>query len=117
MDNLIQISSIDLATVSAIVAALVTVIGNAFKIDKKYRALLALLLSFGFVLLPSTWLNQVLTALVIGLTASGVYSQVKPRDNKISGKKQDTTNQIKEKNHQQKVPTNNEQKKVPSYYD
>lgn len=72
---------LDLATVAAVVAALVTVIGNAFSIDKKYRALLAVGISSILWFIPREWGNEVLVALVIGLTASGVYSQVKPRDN------------------------------------
>ncbi|WP_216831562.1 hypothetical protein [Alkalihalobacterium elongatum] len=76
-----SISIMDLATVSAVVAALVTVVGNAFNIDKKYRALLAIGVACILWFIPSEWGNEVLVALVIGLTASGVYSQVKPRDN------------------------------------
>lgn len=72
---------LDIATVSAVVAALVTVIGNAFSIDKKYRALLAIGIAAVLWFLPREWGNQILMALIIGLTASGVYSQVKPRDN------------------------------------
>ncbi len=71
----------DLATVSAVVAALVTVVGNAFKIEKQYRALLAIGFAGILWFIPREWGEQVLTALIIGLTASGVYSQVKPRDN------------------------------------
>ncbi|UOE93533.1 hypothetical protein [Alkalihalobacillus sp. LMS39] len=75
------VTMLDLATVAAVVAALVTVIGNAFSIDKKYRALLAVGISSILWFIPREWGNEVLVALVIGLTASGVYSQVKPRDN------------------------------------
>lgn len=71
----------DLATVSAVVAALVTVIGNAFSIDKRYRALLAIGIAGILWFIPREWGEQVVMALIIGLTASGVYSQVKPRDN------------------------------------
>ncbi|MBU8905291.1 hypothetical protein [Desertibacillus haloalkaliphilus] len=76
-----EITMMDLATVAAVVAALVTVVGNAFSIDKKYRALLAIFFAMILWFIPREWGNEVLTALVIGLTASGVYSQVKPRDN------------------------------------
>ncbi len=72
---------LDLATVSAVVAALVTVVGNAFNIDKKYRALLAIGVACVLWFIPKEWGNELLVALIIGLTASGVYSQVKPRDN------------------------------------
>lgn len=72
---------LDLATVSAIVAALVTVIGNTFGVDRRYRALLAIGIACILWFLPREWGDQILMALVIGLTASGVYSQVKPRDN------------------------------------
>ncbi|WP_051556289.1 hypothetical protein [Alkalihalobacterium bogoriense] len=75
------VTMLDLATVAAVVAALVTVIGNAFSIDKKYRALLAIGISSILWFIPREWGNELLVALVIGLTASGVYSQVKPRDN------------------------------------
>lgn len=77
MDN---ISMVDLATVSAVVAALVTVFGNAFNVEKKYRAILAIGIASLLWFLPREWGNEILIALVIGLTASGVYSQVKPRD-------------------------------------
>ncbi|WP_227936524.1 hypothetical protein [Alkalihalobacillus deserti] len=76
-----QVSMLDLATVSAVVAALVTVIGNAFDVEKKYRALLALGIAGILWFIPREWGEQVLMALIIGLMASGVYSQVKPRDN------------------------------------
>ncbi|MCL7747880.1 hypothetical protein [Halalkalibacter alkaliphilus] len=76
-----QVSMLDLATVSAVVAALVTVIGNAFGIEKQYRALLAIGIAGILWFIPREWGEQVLMALIIGLTASGVYSQVKPRDN------------------------------------
>ncbi len=72
---------LDIATVSAVVAALVTVIGNVFGIDKRFRALLAIGVASILWFLPREWGEQVLMALIIGLTASGVYSQVKPRDN------------------------------------
>ncbi|WP_332698086.1 hypothetical protein [Halalkalibacter lacteus] len=76
-----QVSMLDLATVSAVVAALVTVIGNAFGVEKQYRALLAIGIAGILWFIPREWGEQVLMALIIGLTASGVYSQVKPRDN------------------------------------
>jgi hypothetical protein len=76
-----QVSMLDLATVSAVVAALVTVIGNAFGVVKQYRALLAIGIAGILWFIPREWGEQVLMALIIGLTASGVYSQVKPRDN------------------------------------
>jgi len=76
-----EISMLDLATVSAVVAALVTVFGNAFGIDKRFRALLAIAIAFILWFIPREWGEEVLMALIIGLTASGVYSQVKPRDN------------------------------------
>ncbi len=76
-----QVSMLDLATVSAVVAALVTVIGNAFGVEKRYRALLAIGIAGILWFIPREWGEQVLMALIIGLTASGVYSQVKPRDN------------------------------------
>ncbi|ARK31793.1 hypothetical protein [Halalkalibacter krulwichiae] len=76
-----QVSMLDLATVSAVVAALVTVVGNAFGIEKQYRALLAIGIAGILWFIPREWGEQVLMALIIGLTASGVYSQVKPRDN------------------------------------
>jgi hypothetical protein len=76
----LQINTLDIATLAAITAALVTLIGNAFNIAKKYRGLMAIAIGIAFVLLPSNWINQLITGLVIGLTASGVYSQVKPRE-------------------------------------
>ncbi|NEU30014.1 hypothetical protein GN156_04375 [bacterium LRH843] len=76
-----QVSMTDIATVSAVVAALVTVIANTFKIDRRYRAMLAIGIASVLWFIPRHWSEQVLVALIIGLTASGVYSQVKPRDN------------------------------------
>ncbi|MFC0562052.1 hypothetical protein [Halalkalibacter alkalisediminis] len=76
-----QVSMLDLATVSAVVAALVTVLGNAFGVENKYRALLAIGIAGILWFIPREWGEQVLMALIIGLMASGVYSQVKPRDN------------------------------------
>jgi hypothetical protein len=79
--DLTQINTFDYATIAAVIAAFVTVVGNAFSIDKKYRALLAVGFGLVIVFLPPMWVEKLLTALIIGLTASGVYSQVKPRDN------------------------------------
>ncbi|TWI56893.1 hypothetical protein [Halalkalibacter nanhaiisediminis] len=76
-----QVSMLDIATVSAVVAALVTVIGNIFSIDSRYRALMAIGIACVLWFMPREWGEQFLMALIIGLTASGVYSQVKPRDN------------------------------------
>ncbi|WP_407272753.1 hypothetical protein [Radiobacillus sp. PE A8.2] len=73
-----QLDPANLATISAIVAALVTVLGNAIKLPTRFRALLAIGIAFILVFIPPSLLNKILTALVIGLTASGVYSQVKP---------------------------------------
>lgn len=78
MVDILQYSSLDLATIAGIVAALVAVVGNTFKIPLKYRALLAILFSLVFVFMPGSLLNHIITAVVIGLTASGVYSHVKP---------------------------------------
>ncbi|MDL4842979.1 hypothetical protein [Aquibacillus rhizosphaerae] len=78
MIDINQLDPANLATISAIVAALVTVIGNAFTVPKRYRSLLAIGFAMIIVFLPQLLLNKVLTALIIGLTASGVYSQIKP---------------------------------------
>ncbi|MED3648043.1 hypothetical protein P4475_14750 [Halalkalibacterium halodurans] len=72
---------LDIATIAAVVAALVTVVGNAVNMDKNYRSLLAVAIASVLWFLPKEWGEQVIIALIIGLTASGVYSQVKPRDN------------------------------------
>ncbi len=98
----------DIATVSAVVAALVTVIGNAFGVDKKYRALLAVLIASVLWFIPKEWGNQVLTALIIGLTASGVYSQVKPRDNENLLLKMETREEVKEELEQKNKNTSKE---------
>ncbi|UFU00641.1 hypothetical protein KO561_06820 [Radiobacillus kanasensis] len=78
MIDINQLGPANLATISAIVAALVTVVGNIFKLPTRYRALLAIGVALVLVFLPQFLLDKVLTAFVIGLTASGVYSQVKP---------------------------------------
>lgn len=90
-----EVTILDVATVSAVVAALVTVIGNAFQINKKYRALLAIAVALILTFLPREWANQILMALVIGLTASGVYSQVKPRDHKDDYLRNEVKEQVK----------------------
>jgi hypothetical protein len=97
--DLLQLSSFDYATIAAVVAAFVTVLGNAFSINKKYRALVAIGIAVVLVCLPQFWTERLLTALIIGLTASGVYSQVKPRDNEKELIKYET---IKEMNKQRK---------------
>ncbi|WP_246941418.1 hypothetical protein [Bacillus pinisoli] len=97
MFEITQLSSFDYATIAAVVAAFVTVLGNAFSINKKYRALLAIFLGLVIVCLPQLWAEKLLTALIIGLTASGVYSQVKPRDNENELLKYETLEQINKK--------------------
>ncbi|MEW9669122.1 hypothetical protein [Ammoniphilus sp. 3BR4] len=74
---------LDFATVSAVVAAFVSVVGNAFNIEVKFRSLLAILLGVILVVLPVWMMEKVITALLIGLTASGVYTQVKKRDYQV----------------------------------
>lgn len=100
MIDYIQANSLDIAKIAAIIAALVSLIGNVFNIEKKYRALLALAFSLVIVFLPLAWLNKLLTAVIIGLTASGVYSQVKPR-NYLSTKEQ---NNNKNKDAEHEIP-------------
>ncbi|MCT2535720.1 hypothetical protein NC661_06380 [Aquibacillus koreensis] len=78
MINMDQLDPTSLATLSAIVAAVVAVTGDAFNLPKKYRSLIAIGLAIVFVFLPSWILTKVLTACIIGVTASGVYSQIKP---------------------------------------
>lgn len=80
MTPLFENTFLDFATVSAVVAAFVSVVGNAFSIEAKYRSLLAILLGVILVVLPVWMMEKVITALLIGLTASGVYTQVKKRD-------------------------------------
>ncbi|RKD26824.1 hypothetical protein BEP19_16665 [Ammoniphilus oxalaticus] len=71
---------VDIATISAVVAAFVSVVGNAFMIPSRFRAVIALFVGVYFVSIP-TWLVEKSTlALLIGLTASGVYTQVKKRE-------------------------------------
>lgn len=71
---------LDFATVSAVVAALVSVLGNAFDIPAKFRALIAIAIGGFLVAIPVWLLEKSVMALLIGLTASGVYTQVKKRD-------------------------------------
>lgn len=71
---------LDIATVSAVVAALVSVLGNAFNIPVKYRALIAIIIGVVLVAIPTWLLEKSVMALLIGLTASGVYTQVKKRE-------------------------------------
>ncbi|WP_102347490.1 hypothetical protein [Bacillus sp. Marseille-P3661] len=103
----IQANSLDIAMVAAVIAALVSLIGNAFNIDKRYRALYALGFSILIVLLPSAWIDKVLTALIIGLTASGVYTQVKPRDYQTKNIKanKEPSNTLDEFDAEHEIPT------------
>ncbi|RXT08125.1 hypothetical protein [Ammoniphilus sp. CFH 90114] len=71
---------LDFATVSAVVAAFVSVVGNAFRIDVRYRALIAVVMGVILVSVPVWLMEKAVTALLIGLTASGVYTQVKKRE-------------------------------------
>lgn len=71
---------LDFATISAVVAAFVSVVGNAFRIDTRFRALMAIVMGVILVSVPVWLMEKGVTALLIGLTASGVYSQVKKRD-------------------------------------
>lgn len=71
---------LDFATVSAVVAALVSVLGNAFNIPVKFRALIAIVIGVFLVSVPTWLLEKSVMALLIGLTASGVYTQVKKRE-------------------------------------
>ena len=71
---------LDFATISAVVAAFVSVVGNAFHIHPKYRALLAIVMGLILVSIPIAFMEKAVTALLIGLSASGVYTQVKKRD-------------------------------------
>jgi len=79
-DNIV----LDYATLSALVAALVSVLGNAFHIETKYRALIAIVIGVILVSMPSWLMEKCVAALLIGLTASGVYSQVKKRDYRVT---------------------------------
>ncbi|MFD1739254.1 hypothetical protein ACFSCX_22495 [Bacillus salitolerans] len=98
MMDLMNLSTFDYATIAAIIAAFVTVVGNAFSIDKKYRSLLAVGFGLLFVFIPQFWTERLLTALIIGLTASGVYSQVKPRINEKELMKYKIHDEIKKEN-------------------
>jgi hypothetical protein len=71
---------LDFATISAVVAAFVSVVGNAFNIHPKFRALIAVVMGVILVSIPVALMEKAVTALLIGLTASGVYTQVKKRD-------------------------------------
>ncbi|WP_088103897.1 hypothetical protein [Halalkalibacter urbisdiaboli] len=109
-----EVSMMDLATVSAVVAALVTVIGNAFGIEKKYRALVAIAIACILWFIPREWGEELLVALVIGLTASGVYSQVKPRDNQDELLRLQMREQIRqEEEEKRKQESNQENNRTP----
>ncbi|WP_134699104.1 hypothetical protein [Ammoniphilus sp. YIM 78166] len=71
---------LDFATISAVVAAFVSVVGNAFNIHAKFRALIAIVMGVILVTIPIAFMEKAVTALLIGLTASGVYTQVKKRE-------------------------------------
>ena len=80
---------LDLATISAAVAAFVSVVGNAFQIDSRYRALIAILIGVFIVSVPPWLMEKSVMALLIGLTASGLYTQVKKREYAVSDKKRE----------------------------
>lgn len=68
----------DIATLAAIVAAL-TGIAKGFGVPTKFAPLVAIALSGVFVFLPDGALKtNLLTTVVVGLTAAGAYSYVKP---------------------------------------
>jgi len=71
---------LDFATISAVVAAFVSVLGNAFQIHSRYRALIAIAIGVFIVSVPVWLMEKSVMALLIGLTASGVYTQVKKRE-------------------------------------
>ncbi|MBP1933760.1 hypothetical protein [Ammoniphilus resinae] len=83
-DNIV----LDYATLSALVAALVSVLGNAFHIETRYRALIAIVIGVILVSMPNWLMEKSVAALLIGLTASGVYSQVKKRDYRANSETQ-----------------------------
>lgn len=93
-------SFLDFATVSAVVAALVSVLGNAFNIPVKFRALIAIVIGVFLVSVPTWLLEKSVMALLIGLTASGVYTQVKKRDYPVPVDQQQKENPPR----QQKLP-------------
>ncbi|QDX93653.1 hypothetical protein EEL30_15910 [Brevibacillus laterosporus] len=76
----------DIATLAAIVAAL-TGIAKGFGIPTKYAPLAAMAISGLFVFLPDGALKaNLLTTVVVGLTAAGAYSYVKPDSNEGKSK-------------------------------
>ncbi|PCN44452.1 hypothetical protein B9C88_09555 [Brevibacillus laterosporus] len=67
----------DIATLAAIVAAL-TGVAKGFGVPNKLAPIVAMAFSALFVFLPNGELrNNLLTAVVVGLTASGAYSYAK----------------------------------------
>lgn len=81
---------LDFATISAVVAAFVSVIGNAFQIDSRYRALIAIVIGVFLVSIPPWLMEKTVMALLIGLTASGVYTQVRKREYPKAQNKEET---------------------------
>lgn len=67
-------------TVSAIVAAYVTVFKGFKLLDTKFLPLVALAIAAYYVLIPSVWFTKSITISVIGLTAAGVYSMTKNKE-------------------------------------
>lgn len=80
---------LDFATISAVVAAFVSVVGNAFRIESRYRALIAIVIGVFIVSIPTWLMEKSVMALLIGLTASGVYTQVKKREYPASAVKKE----------------------------
>lgn len=73
--------NIDIATTAAVVAAAVGV-AKGLGLPSKYAPVAAMVLAGAFVYLPEGIRQGVMTAVVIGLTASGAYSYVKPEQKK-----------------------------------
>ncbi|WP_068793598.1 hypothetical protein [Brevibacillus laterosporus] len=68
----------DIATLAAIVAAL-TGVAKGFGVPNKYAPIVAMAFSALFVFLPTGEIKtNLLTTVVVGLTAAGAYSYVKP---------------------------------------
>ncbi|WP_232696194.1 hypothetical protein [Brevibacillus daliensis] len=76
----------DIATLAAIVAAL-TGVAKGFGVPSKYAPLVAILLSGVFVFIPDGAIrDNLLTTVIVGLTAAGAYSYVKPGNDEMKTK-------------------------------
>ncbi len=76
MENLFELSNLAVATIPIVIG--VVGIANTVGLSKKYSSIFAILLGIGFVALTGVaWQFYVAQGIIVGLSASGLFSGVK----------------------------------------